>query len=310
MEFSLEQPLPAPAQWSLSRVERRNLKVGLIFISPWIIGFAVFTLYPILISLYYSFTDFSVFQAPHWVGLENYVKLFTRDDKFFISLYNTVFFFLLVLPASVIVALFLALLLNTRLRGTTFFRSVFFLPTIVPPVASAALWMWILNPQWGLLNLALRALGVHGPPWFSDPDWAKPSLVLMALWTIGTDVVVYLAALQDIPRDYYEAALVDGANAFQRAIYITIPLLSPAILFHLINGTIWAFQYFTQAFVISNDGGPGNSTLFYSIYLYRNAFRFAKMGYASAQAWILFLVVLAATLVILGLSRKLVHYER
>lgn len=303
-----EARLPRPAFRRLSKGEWRNLKLGLIFISPWIIGFTVFTIYPIFISLYYSFTDFALFHAPNWVGIENYVGLFTRDDKFFVSLYNTVFFFLLALPASVIAALILALLLNTRLRGTTFFRSVFFLPTIVPAVASAAVWMWILNPQWGLLNLGLRAIGIHGPPWLSNPDWAKPSLVLLALWTIGSEVIIYLAALQEIPRDYYEAALVDGANSFHQARFITIPLITPVIFFHLVNGTIWAFQYFTEAYVMTG-GGPGNATLFYALYLYRNAFTAVKMGYASAQAWILFVVVLLATLIIMRSSKKWVYYE-
>lgn len=303
-----EARLPREKAVRLSRGEWRNLRLGLAFISPWIIGFLIFTVYPIFISLYYSFTDFALFHEPAWVGLQNYIELFTRDDKFFLSLYNTVFFFLLALPASVIAALFLAMLLNARLQGTTIFRSVFFLPTIVPAVASAAVWMWILNPQWGLLNLALRTVGIHGPPWLSNPDWAKPSLVLLALWTIGSEVIIYLAALQEIPRDYYEAALVDGASVFQRARFITIPLITPVIFFHLINGTIWAFQYFTEAFVMTG-GGPGNATLFYALYLYRNAFTNVKMGYASAQAWILFIVVMIATLVIMRSSKGWVYYE-
>jgi multiple sugar transport system permease protein len=303
-----EARLPQVRFRRLSKGEWHNLKLGLTFISPWILGFLIFTVYPIFVSLYYSFTDFALFHSPNWVGLRNYVELFTRDDKFFVSLYNTVFFFLLALPASVVAALFLALVLNAKLRGSTFFRSLFFLPTIVPAVASAAVWMWILNPQWGLLNLLLRVVGIAGPPWLSDPAWAKPSLVLLALWTIGSEVIIYLAALQEIPRDYYEAALVDGAGAVQRARFITIPLITPVIFFHLINGTIWAFQYFTEAYVMTG-GGPGNATLFYALYLYRNAFTAVKMGYASAQAWILFLVVMIATLVIMRSSGKWVYYE-
>jgi multiple sugar transport system permease protein len=168
--------------------------------------------------------------------------------------------------------------------------------------------MWILNPQWGLLNLSLRMVGVHGPPWLSSPDWAKPSLVLVALWGIGSEVIIYLAALQEIPRDYYEAALVDGASSTQRTVFITLPLITPVIFFHLVNGTIWAFQYFTEAFIMTG-GGPGNATLFYSLYLYRNAFTNVKMGYASAQAWILFVVVMLATLVIIRSSKGWVYYE-
>jgi len=293
---------------SLTKQEKRSLRLGLAFISPWIVGFLIFILYPIFSSLYYSFTDFASFRPPNWVGLKNYVELFTRDDKFFLSLHNTVFFFLLAMPASVIVALVLAILLNSKLRGMTFFRSLFFVPTIVPAVASAAVWMWILNPQWGLLNAALRLVGIHGPPWLSSPDWAKPSLVLVALWGIGSEVIIYLAALQGIPRDYYEAALVDGANNWQQTISITIPMITPVIFFHLVNGTIWAFQYFTEAYVMTG-GGPGNATLFYSLYLYRNAFTNVKMGYASAQAWILFIVVMVASLIIVMSSKRWVYYE-
>ena len=292
----------------LSRQDRHSLGLGLAFISPWIIGFLLLTMYPIFISLYYSFTNFTLFTPPGWVGLQNYVELFTRDDKFFVSLSNTAFFILMAVPASVVTALFLALLLNARLWGKTFFRSLFFLPTIVPAVASAAVWMWILNPQWGLLNTSLRMVGLPGPPWLSSPAWAKPSLVVVALWGIGSEVIIYLAALQEIPRDYYEAALVDGANGMQRSLYITIPLVTPVIFFHLINGTIWAFQYFTEAFVMTG-GGPANATLFYALYLYRNAFTNVKMGYASAQAWILFVLVMAASLIIMRSSKGWVYYE-
>lgn len=300
--------LPKRRIRKLSLHELRKLQLGLTFISPWIVGFLVFTLYPIFSSLYYSFTDYGLFGNPNWVGLRNYVDLFTQDNKFYLSLYNTIFFFLLAMPASVIVAIFLAILLNSKLRGMTFFRSLFFLPTIVPAVASAAVWMWILNPQWGLLNTALRMVGIPGPPWLSDPEWAKPSLVFVALWTIGSEVIIYLAALQEIPRDYYEAALVDGANAIQQTRYITLPMITPVIFFHLVNGTIWAFQYFTEAFVMTG-GGPVNATLFYALYLYRNAFTSLKMGYASAQAWILFIVVMIATLIIVRSSKRWVYYE-
>ena len=303
-----EMQLPKARARHLTRQDRKQLGTGLAFISPWIVGFLVLIVYPIFISMYYSFTDFALFHTPNWVGLQNYIELFTKDDKFFLSLYNTVFFFLLAMPASVIAALALAILLNNHLAGRTFFRSLFFLPTIVPAVASAAVWMWILNPQWGLLNLSLRMVGVHGPPWLSSPDWAKPSLVLVALWGIGSEVIIYLAALQEIPRDYYEAALVDGASSTQRTVFITLPLITPVIFFHLVNGTIWAFQYFTEAFIMTG-GGPGNATLFYSLYLYRNAFTNVKMGYASAQAWILFVVVMLATLVIIRSSKGWVYYE-
>jgi multiple sugar transport system permease protein len=293
---------------SLTRQERRRLLTGLAFISPWIVGFLAFILYPIVVSLYYSFTDFSLFTSPVWVGLQNYRELFTFDDKFFLSLSNTVYFTLLVIPASIVLALVMAIVLNVRLQGVSVYRAIFFMPTIVPAVASAVVWGWILNPQWGLLNGLLRLVGIPGPPWLSSPAWAKPSLVLVTLWAIGSDMIIYLAALQDIPGAYYEAADLDGANAWQKTRYVTLPLLTPVIFFHLVNGTIWAFQYFTIAFVMT-DGGPANATLFYALYLYRNAFEYVKMGYASAMAWILFVVVMAATLIILRSSRGWVHYE-
>jgi len=292
----------------LTKQERRRLLTGLAFISPWIVGFLVFTLYPIVISLYYSFTDFSLFTAPTWVGLQNYKELFTRDDKFFLSLYNTLYFTVLVIPISIVTALMMALVLNVRLQGVSIYRAIFFMPSIVPAVASALVWTWILSPQWGLLNGFLRFWGIPGPPWLNSPVWAKPSLVLVTLWGIGSDMIIYLAALQGIPQVYYEAAVLDGANTWHQMRSITVPLLTPVILFHLINGTIWSFQYFTVAFVMTG-GGPANATLFYALYLYRNAFEYVKMGYASAMAWILFVVVMAATLIIWRGAKGWVYYE-
>jgi multiple sugar transport system permease protein len=202
----------------------------------------------------------------------------------------------------------MALVLNVRLQGVSIYRAIFFMPSIVPAVASAVVWTWILSPQWGLLNGFLRFWGIPGPPWLNSPVWAKPSLVLVTLWGIGSDMIIYLAALQGIPQVYYEAAVLDGANTWHQMRSITVPLLTPVILFHLINGTIWAFQYFTVAFVMTG-GGPANSTLFYALYLYRNAFEYVKMGYASAMAWILFLVVMAATLIIWRGAKGWVYYE-
>ncbi|MCJ7739394.1 MAG: sugar ABC transporter permease [Anaerolineae bacterium] len=292
----------------LSPQERRRLLTGLAFLSPWIIGFLAFILYPLVTSLYYSFTDFSLFTAPDWVGIENYRELFTADDKFLLSLYNTIYFAALVMPASIVLALLMALVLNLPLRGISFYRAIFFMPTIVPAVASAIVWSWILNPGWGLLNGFLRIFGIPGPPWMTSPAWAKPSLVLVTLWAIGSDMIIYLAALKDIPSTYYEASSLDGANTWQKIMRITLPLVTPVIFFHLVNGTIWAFQYFTIAFVMT-DGGPANATLFYALYLYRNAFEYIRMGYASAMAWILFAIVMGTTLLMLRSSNKWVYYE-
>jgi multiple sugar transport system permease protein len=288
--------------------ERRGLLTGLAFISPWIIGFIIFTSGPILASGYYSLTEFTIFQAPHWVGLANYRTLLTHDPDFLLSLTNTLIFAVLAIPTSIVAAMTMALAMNVKLRGVTIYRGIYFLPSIVPGVASAVLWVWILNPQWGLLNLALRFVGIHGPGWLTSPDWAKPSMAMIAVWATGSDMLIYLAALQDVPQSLYEAASLDGASSWDRTRLITIPLITPIVFFQLINGIIWAFQYFTEAFIMTG-GGPAKSTLFYALYLYQNAFVSLKMGLASAQAWILFIIVMFATLVILRSSRGWVYYE-
>lgn len=292
----------------LTRREKQRLLTGLAFISPWIVGLLGFTLLPIVESAYYSLTEFTIFTAPQWVGLANYRDLFTTDPHFMLSLYNTVYFTLLSIPASIVAAIAMALALNVKLKGVTIYRGIYFLPSIVPAVASGVLWLWILNPQWGLLNSFLRLFGIHGPGWISSPTWSKPSLAMIAVWGTGSDMLIYLAGLQDIPQSLYEAASLDGATAWQKVRLITLPLLTPVIFFHLINGTIWAFQYFTEAYVMTG-GGPANSTLFYALYLYNNAFVALKMGLASAQAWILFLIVMIATVIILRSSKGWVYYE-
>ncbi|MEN6478949.1 MAG: sugar ABC transporter permease [Anaerolineales bacterium] len=292
------------------RLHVETLKVlkGVSFISPWIIGFIAFTIYPLLASLYYSFTDFSLFGSPRLIGLANYSHLFA-DPKFTKSMANTVVFLLAIVPASIIVALLLAILVNNDIRGNAIYRTVIYMPSVVPAVAAAMVWMWILNPQWGLLNAGLRIIGVQGPPWLSSPRWTKPSLLLITLWTIGSDMILYLAGLQDIPIDYYEAASLDGASALQKVFRITIPLITPIMFFHLINAFIWAFNYFTTPYIISGGTGqPADSLLFYSLYLYQNAFSYLKMGYASAMAWLLFVLVLICTVVILKTSKGWVHY--
>jgi multiple sugar transport system permease protein len=289
--------------------ETRKLLRGIAFISPWIVGFLAFTIYPLLASFYYSFTDFSLFGSPKWVAVNNYAKLFA-DPKFYKSLGNTIIFSIFVVPASIVLAMGLAVLLNNKLRGNSFYRTLIFMPSVVPAVASAVVWIWILNPQWGLLNGMLRLLNLPGPPWLSSPDWAKPALLIVTLWMIGSDMVLYLAGLQEIPLDYYEAAELDGAGAWQKTIYIIVPLLTPIVFFHLINAFIWSFQYFSIPYIVSvqGSGQPADSLLFYSLYLYQNAFAYLKMGYASAMAWLLFLLVMACTVVILRTSKRWVNY--
>jgi len=289
--------------------ETRKILRGVAFISPWIVGFLAFTIYPLLASLYYSFTDFSLFGSPKWVAFKNYANLFA-DPKFYKSFGNTLIFSVLVVPASIVLAMGLAILLNNNLRGNSLYRAIIFMPSVVPAVASAVVWIWILNPQWGLLNGLLRMLHLSGPPWLSSPDWAKPALLIVTLWMIGSDMVLYLAGLQEIPLDYYEAAELDGAGAWQKTIYIIFPLLTPIVFFHLINAFIWSFQYFSIPYIVSvqGTGQPADSLLFYSLYLYQNAFGYLKMGYASAMAWLLFLLVMACTVIILRTSKRWVNY--
>jgi multiple sugar transport system permease protein len=300
-----------------SRTDFRNLLLGLAFISPWLIGFFALTLYPALASLYYSFTDLKILQPPHWVGLDNYAQL-SRDPLFWKSLGNTLYLTLIGVPLSVVVALGIALLLNTKnLVGIGIFRTIFFLPVIIPAVAASILWIWVLNPQHGLVNVALGAIGIRGPGWFYDPAWAKPGIIMLIVWAAGDLVIIYLGALQGVPRALYEAAEVDGAGAWVRLRHVTIPMISPAILFNLVTGGITVFQFFTQAFVISAGigatgaavGGTQNSLLFYGLNLYNNAFRYFHMGYASALAWFLLVVILLATFALLRLSRNRVYYE-
>lgn len=294
--------------WEL-KSETRNVLKGLAFVSPWLFGFFALILYPMAASLYYSFTEYSLFGAPQWIGLGNYTRLF-EDDKFYTSLSNTILFSAMVVPSSIILGIILAVLLNNNLRGNVIYRTIIFVPAVIPAAAAAVIWVWILNPRWGLLNYGLSLINIPGPPWLSNPDWSKPALLIVTLWMIGTDMLLYLAGLQDIPAEYYEAAELDGAGSWGKFRRITLPLISPITFFHTINGFIWSFQYFAIPFIVSDEGQgrPADSLLFYSLYLYRNAFNYLKMGYASAMAWVLFIIVLACTLLILKTSKSWVHY--
>jgi multiple sugar transport system permease protein len=303
----------------LSRGERRNLMLGLMFTSPWLIGFAAFSLYPVLASLYYSFTDFKILNVPHWVGLANYEHML-KDPLFWKSLGNTLYLTLVGVPLSVIVALGIALLLNAKgIRGIGIFRTIFFLPVIFPLVAASLLWLWLLNPPYGLVNQLLGLVGIHGPGWFYDANWAKNGIILMVIWGAGDIIIIYLGALQGVPRSLHEAAQIDGAGRWRRFWNVTVPMISPAILFNLITQGIAAFQSFTQAYVVSAGigangssaavGGTQNSLLFYGLNLYNNAFRYFHMGYASALAWFLLVIILVATFALFRVSRGRVYYE-
>ena len=283
----------------------------MLFLSPWIIGFVAFTLYPMLVSLYYSFTIYHSKIAPEWVGLQNYAELI-GDKKFWIALYNTLYMVLIAVPLGLVASFFCAILLNLKVRGQSFYRVVYFLPSIVPTVAGTILFLWLLNPQVGLVNTILGKIGIEGPNWMADPNWSKPALILLGLWGMGGTIVIYLSGLQDVPVSLLEAAELDGANWWQRLWYVTIPMVSPITLFILITGMIGMFQYFAQAYVVGGGdslGRPLNSTLFYSVYLYQKAFLFLEMGYASAMAWILFIIILIFTILLLKVSDKFTYYS-
>ena len=295
----------------MTRMERRNLAMGLLFASPWIVGFLVFTLYPLVMSIYYSFTSYNVVQPAVWVGLNNYRVLFFEDPLFWKSLYNTLYFTVFSVPLCLGAGLGIAMLLNQKLPGQSVFRTLFFLPSIVPIVASAVLWLWVLNPESGLVNsLLMQWFGIQGPGWIASPEWSKPSLILMSVWGIGGAMVIFLAGLADVPQSLYEVAELDGAGAWSKFCHVTLPMLTPTILFNLVMDLIFSFQYFTQVYVMTGGkGSPVDSTMFYALYLYRNSFLYLRMGYASAMAWMLFVVILAATVGVLVSSRKWVFYH-
>jgi multiple sugar transport system permease protein len=306
-----------PFTWS--RRTRQNFRLGMLFLSPWLIGFLVFALYPMVASLIYSFNDFSFHQAFKWVGLKNYIDLF-QDKYFWIALANTGYIVVIGVPLILVFSFSCAVLLNIKVPGQSIYRVMYYIPAIVPTVASTLLWIWVLNPQYGLLNTALGFAGIDGPNWFKDPNWSKPALLLLALWGTGNTMIIYLSGLQDVPVHLLEAAELDGASWWQRMRHVTIPMVSPITVYNLIIGMIVMFQYFTQAYIFSRVssanyagtstvGQPLNSTLFYSIYLYQNGFQFLKMGYASAMAWILFLVILACTAVSLRVSERYAYYS-
>lgn len=290
----------------LTRGERKNLWLGLAFASPWIVGFLAFTCFPILSSFYYSFTRYDLVRDPVWLGLDNYAG-FVTDSDFRLVAGNTFWWVLISSPLGVISAFLMALLLNSRIVLRSFFRAVFFFPAIVPVVVTAFVWIFLLNVQYGAINSTLQHLGFQVIPFISSPDLIKWSLILIHMWSQGAAMVIFLATLQDVPRSLYEAATVDGANALHRLWHVTIPMVSPVILFNLVMSFIGGFQYFTLPWIMT-QGGPNRAAEFYAIYLYRNAFNYFRMGKASALAWVLFVLILFFTLVLFRSSGRFVYY--
>ncbi len=292
----------------MTKGERRNLRNGLLFVSPWILGISFFILYPVFSSLYHSFCDYSVLEPPVFIGLTNYLDL-ARDAIFWKSLWNTFFYAFFAIPLGLLIALTLALLLNTKIRALAVYRTIFFLPSLVPIVAMAMLWMWIFNGQYGVLNYLLSLLGIRAPAWLMNVHWSKPALIIMSFWAIGYSMVIFLAGLQDVPVSLYESAEIDGANFLQRIWHVIVPMISPVILFNLIMGIIFTFQIFARPYIMTpGPGGPARSTTFYTLYLFQTAFEDLRMGYASAMAWILFLIILSLTLLAIRSSRNRVYY--
>ncbi|MCL6547815.1 MAG: sugar ABC transporter permease [Alicyclobacillus sp.] len=283
--------------------------VGLAFASPWIIGFLAFGLYPTVMSLYYSFTQFNILQPPQWIGLQNYQAM-VRDPLFWQSVYNTLYITVLGVPLSIVLGLAAALLLNQKVRGVGVFRTLMYLPSIVPPVAVAIVWMFILNPDYGLLNAILSWFHLPQPGWLASPSFSKPALLFMALWQSGQVIVVLLAGLQDVPKSLYEAVRIDGAGPWKTFTTITLPMLSPVIFYNVVTGIVNFLQFFTQAFVATarDLGSPAHSTLFYTVYMYQNAFQYLKMGYASAMAWGLLLITLVLTWLVFRVGNRAVYY--
>jgi len=287
---------------------RRALE-GYLFLAPWLIGFLGLTAGPIVYSIWMSAQRWNVLTPPRYVGLANYQKLFTDDPLFWKSLGNTVYYAFGSVPLQLVLAMALALLLNQNVRGLAFFRTVFYLPAIMSGVATALLWTLLLNPDIGGINFVLRLVGIANPPgWLQSTTWSMPALILMSTWNVGTMMLIFLAGLQGVPESLYDAASVDGAGAITRFRHVTLPLLTPTLFFNLVMAIIGSFQIFTQTFVMTG-GGPADSTLTYVLYLYRNAFEWFKMGYASALAWVLFIILAAMTALVFRSSTMWVYYE-
>jgi len=290
-----------------SPLARREALSFYILVLPWFIGFLVFLAYPMLRSLYLSFTNYNLLSPPVWTGIQNLQRI-ANDPEFWQSLKVTLLYALGSVPGGTIIALALAMVLSQKLRGVNYWRTIFFMPSILSSIAVAVLWSFIFRPEGGLLNMALGLFGIKGPDWLLSEQWALPALIIMSWWSVGGQIVIYLAGLKGIPETLYEAAEIDGANDWARFRFITLPMLSPTIFFNVVLGIIGAFQVFDVGWVMTR-GGPNNATLFYMLNLYKRAFQMTQMGYASALAWILFLIIMGITLLVIRSSAAWVYYE-
>lgn len=278
-----------------------------IFIAPWLIAFCIFTLGPMVASLYFAFTKYNAIQPAEWIGVRNFISLY-NDPVFWKSIKVTFTFAGIFVPLNLVISLFLAAMLNLKVPAMRLLRTVYYLPSVLPEVVTGLVWIWIFNPDFGLLNYIIYLLtGIKGPNWLGSEAWVMPAVIISALWGMGSGVIIFLASLQGVPTELYEAAELDGASVFDRYFHITIPMISPVILFNLLMGTIGALQTFARIYVMTS-GGPNYASYFYNLYLYTNAFSYFRLGLASAQAWILFVVIMALTMLILRTSGRWVYY--
>lgn len=306
----MQTSTPAHRPWYGSRLKRREAIEGYLWISPWILGFLIFSLGPIIASAYLSFTEYKIAGSPVWIGLENYRQAFFVDKQFWPSLWRTVYYSVAVVTLGVSLSLLAAVLLNQEIKGRAIYRALYYLPSLTPVVALAILWRWLLQPQVGLVNYMLYQVGIPGPAWLNDTNWAIPALIMVALWASvgGGRMIIFLAGLQGVPKELHESAQIDGANSLQRFFSITLPMISPVILFNLILGVIGSFSVFSVSY-IATQGGPNYATWFYMLHLYYNAFSYFQMGYASALAWIFFLIIFVLSFIQIKLSNRWVYYE-
>jgi len=295
--------------FKLNKFNKQQAIFGILFMMPWFIGFIIFGLYPMIMSVYYSLCRYDVLRIPQFIGLGNYQKLIFEDPYFWTSISNTLIYTVLRVPLCIIGSLLLAVLVNNAVRGVKFFRTIYFIPSIVTGVVLSVVWLWMFNPQFGLINSFLAYMGIPGPLWLLDPNWSKLSMVLMSVWSIGGGrMLVFLAALQGIPKHLYEAVDIDGGGWWAKFRNVTIPMLSPVIFLWSVLEIIFSLQVFVEAYIMT-QGGPLNSTMFYNLYLYNKAFNDFEMGYASALAWLLLIISLIITVIQFRISKRWVHYD-